>query len=611
MLNIKTIVTCILFTSSMITSSTVVAELGKPSVVRVPPAQVTDRNYVNLVTGAVSPHLNTLSIGHSNLRLTHQIGTHGNYFYGYTESFHGSIITKNLKRALTGPGDWEVKGVSTGTFTEYFEYKNGKYTSIKNGLHRLVEDPNQYIYTNPGGTQYIFTKDGGNAWLTEIVRPDGFTIYISRGATSSGNSYKSITTNNGLQMKYLFNPVNSWLRSHPTGIVAVNNVYESCPSQSLQCELTDNWPTVTFEWSGNIGNIVKFNVEWYFKVTSPEGRSVTYYHEPYDETEGGIEQDRITYVPRISKIEDSMSYEGTRVIEYEYKNVITWASGTQSAWPQVAEVAVVKSANVNGAEWTYTVHNNGCLDNGGCSQIPKSSSGYKAISMVGVDALRFVPTRVQAYDGTVTSLDSSYQNNVTRRTFPNGNYIVYEYDSLDRLTNVKHYPKKSGQDILNTVIEYSSECTNPKTCNKPVRVTDPRGNTTDYEYHQQSGHLQRVVKPMDENGNRPETRYFYEEKYARFYDGNGNLVTADRPIWMLVRSTTCSEGKLTANGCSNPSAEVVVKYDYGSSSDANNLFLRGQTVIADGEERRTCYEYDKLGNRVGETMPRANLPACP
>ena len=56
---------------------------------------------------------------------------------------------------------------------------------------------------------------------------------------------------------------------------------------------------------------------------------------------------------------------------------------------------------------------------------------------------------------------------------------------------------------------------------------------------------------------------------------------------------------------------MTTTYDYGPTSGANNLFLRGMSVTADGVTHRTCYAYDIYGNRVGETFPRAGLSSCP
>jgi len=50
-----------------------------------------------------------------------------------------------------------------------------------------------------------------------------------------------------------------------------------------------------------------------------------------------------------------------------------------------------------------------------------------------------------------------------------------------------------------------------------------------------------------------------------------------------------------------------------SEEDLDNLHLTEQTVYSqqDNETLRTCYSYDKYGNRIGETEPNASLAQCP
>jgi hypothetical protein len=38
--------------------------------------------------------------------------------------------------------------------------------------------------------------------------------------------------------------------------------------------------------------------------------------------------------------------------------------------------------------------------------------------------------------------------------------------------------------------------------------------------------------------------------------------------------------------------------------------LRGVAVTADGQTLRTCYGYDRDGNKISETKPRAGLAVC-
>jgi hypothetical protein len=63
--------------------------------------------------------------------------------------------------------------------------------------------------------------------------------------------------------------------------------------------------------------------------------------------------------------------------------------------------------------------------------------------------------------------------------------------------------------------------------------------------------------------------------------------------------------------CAIPGDETLTTYDYGPDSGPNNLWLRGVVVTAGGVSPRTCYAYDKWGNRISATSPRAGLTSCP
>jgi hypothetical protein len=39
--------------------------------------------------------------------------------------------------------------------------------------------------------------------------------------------------------------------------------------------------------------------------------------------------------------------------------------------------------------------------------------------------------------------------------------------------------------------------------------------------------------------------------------------------------------------------------------------MRGVVVTADGQSLRTCYGYNKFGDKISETSPRAGLGGCP
>ena len=76
--------------------------------------------------------------------------------------------------------------------------------------------------------------------------------------------------------------------------------------------------------------------------------------------------------------------------------------------------------------------------------------------------------------------------------------------------------------------------------------------------------------------------------------------------WLLNNEKTCRKSATSGNSCSGGD-EIVTQYQY----DPKNLFRIGMAVTADGRTLRTCYQYDKYGNQIGVTEPRADLSTCP
>lgn len=113
---------------------------------------------------------------------------------------------------------------------------------------------------------------------------------------------------------------------------------------------------------------------------------------------------------------------------------------------------------------------------------------------------------------------------------------------------------------------------------------------------------------------RPETRNAYQEHRAWISNGGGGFQQAPGSIHLLTQSRQCRTSAMNTDGsCALGGDEVVTTYDYGpqDGSAANNLLLRGTAVTAGGQTLRTCYRYDRLGRKISETAPEANLGVCP
>jgi YD repeat-containing protein len=195
-------------------------------------------------------------------------------------------------------------------------------------------------------------------------------------------------------------------------------------------------------------------------------------------------------------------------------------------------------------------------------------------------------------------------------TDPEGIKTAVEWDGYGNVKKATQYPKP-GSGLTPIVTEAAYATTNLKTQSKPLWMKDGKGNQTDYTYDSNHGGVLTETGPAV-NGIRPQKRYGYAQRYAWISNGAGGYVQAATPVWLRSSESFCKTSAWTGSACTaGASDEVVTSYDYGPNSGPNNLWLRGQSVTADGVTRRTCFAYDGLGRKISETTPNANLASCP
>jgi hypothetical protein len=97
-------------------------------------------------------------------------------------------------------------------------------------------------------------------------------------------------------------------------------------------------------------------------------------------------------------------------------------------------------------------------------------------------------------------------------------------------------------------------------------------------------------------------RYEYALRRAWVSNGSGHSPEAVS-IYLPSRKAFCATGAASGWGCAIAGDEVVTTFHYGPDSGPNNLQLRSETVTAGGVSRRTCYGYDRMGNKISTTRP--------
>lgn len=257
----------------------------------------------------------------------------------------------------------------------------------------------------------------------------------------------------------------------------------------------------------------------------------------------------MTKVERPSGVSVSMTYDGSHRVRTFTNNVGTWSY----AYPSSTQSIVT---NPDGS--TKTVN-----------YIKKR--GYA--TMVRDELQR---TTFYSYDdnGRVTSI-----------SYPEGNNRTFSYDARGNLIQAVANPKLgSGELPLVTAAQYEASCASRITCNKPLKVIDPRGNATDFTYHPEFGLPTVITQPAPTpSGVRPQTRNTYVGQRNFLGTDPGAATQATQLTPVLKESSFCQ----TQASCVGTADEVKTVYDYATApvpgSAANNVIPIGvRTQHGDG-----------------------------
>jgi YD repeat-containing protein len=545
---------------------------------------------------------------------------------------------------LIGPGctkDGAGNVLSYNTFTSFDGDPRHilEYTPDKKGLVWTRPDGTRVVYAGAiGGYPGCATPDASSLYggfsIAQVEYPNGFTVTGGYAGTNG-----QVNTNTGYQLAYIYakkpevDPYYgasqasqpwalkasdlNWSVSVPAYVVAINNTIDYCGSKPAgaytsvadACPgLTEEWPFAKYDWPVGMPRVLYLTDRTAtFTVTDAMGGVTKYVHKPFLATLG--ENPTPLYEPRIYQIQGAKSEVPDFTYDYQTKSVAVLP--TMYPLYIAGPAALLTKSTQNTADITgYTI--GAPYGQGGMSV---NASGGVADSASVMVNHTYGPFQIELWDKTI-NLEMHQPNKLIsmyRKT--DGVTLNYGYDTRYNLTEIKE------GELVTTTALYPASCevATRKTCNKPTWTKDANGNQTDYEYDATSGQVKRMRMPADPQGVRPEIRYEYQPKYAYYKRSAGGAVEkADAPLYLLTREIKCASGAMSAAGTCSSSLGVndlvETLYDYGPSSGANNLLLRGVSVTAASgnirQTRRTCYSYDVYGNKIGETKPQAGLASC-
>ncbi|MFL6600226.1 MAG: hypothetical protein ACJ8R9_02765 [Steroidobacteraceae bacterium] len=608
----------------VINSAVVYPSAAQQAALEQPEITLTDENSVDVLSLNLYLQLTDLSIGAKENPLTHTIYSlpRGDWIGGTSTGTaypEGYIMDQYVPSNLScGTGNCQITacsqnevhievylGASSETFRACImrpDAPTGSTLSYSSGTS------GSWQYTKKDGTTIIYCCGPSAGAAQQILYPDGRVLTYWRCADGPGVSKVcSVTRSDGLQLKYNYavTPLGLWW---VTSTTAINNAYEYCsPTKSAPCSLNMTWPTANYATVTSAGLVV-------FTVTDPAGR-VTRYTEATGGPAGRLRTigiklpssasaDNITYTYCDNNC-PQYAFEGSGVPYQDYvlrvvRDGQTWSYNGNPGSPTASQcgTATYGFTNPVGSGKQATLTN--CLPNttGGAFAGMLSPGQTPLIQLTDEQGVQYI----------------AQNSRLTRSQIkPEGNQITYAWDERGNLTQETLVPKPNSPLAQVTLAANYDVACYPVKCDKPNWVKDGLTNQTDYTYDSTHGGVLTVTSPADSNGIRPQRRYTYTQRNALVLNASGAYVPSAAPIWVRATESYCrtSAAATSGTGCTLSGDEVVKTYEYGPNSGPNNLFLRGVAVTADGVTHRTCYGYDRFGNRISETQPAAALASCP
>jgi len=564
--------------------------MATPALSQVPPPPIrqnVDANGVDKANGSFNNSMTDVSIGPA--------GLHG---LAYTRSAIGSGWLDSVSVGMSGSFYNPV--VSIGYSSESFTYSSGSWTSDQGtGSTLTINSSGEYTYTSSDGTVALFepANPGGYfrnmsaniGWADHITYPDGTVVrfhyssktycfdpgdYVGSCDEAQATRLQSVTNNFGYQLKFTYASNTlvtdgdraAWLQL--TRVTAINNAVEYCDPAADTCSVSSSWRHADYGYNfyGQLAT-----------VTDPRGKVWT-----YDYSAGPLTS---IQNPGVSNADVTVGYNGSYQVSSITRHGSTWSynwSDNTSTYVRTMTMTDPLSHN----SYAY--------------------SDYR-YQLVGAETNQNGWTTSFVYDGVGHPIQVN---------FPEGNFNTYTYDGRGNVTDSYAYPVGGGT-ALHSSAWFSSGCSGTATvdgystsmtlqnCNKPLRTTDARGNSTYYGWNA-NGPIGWVKGPAV-GGVSPETHFYYVNLGGWYYGaagGSGNGLSADL-VNTLNYTLSCRTGNW---GCAS-SNQVETSYGYYGGPSPTNMDLAYVTKGAgDGSLTATSYyAYDSYGNLTQTTDPNGNV----
>lgn len=561
------------------------------------PEILTDQNGVEITSGLLQLKQPVLSFGEG---IEPRVDFEGKYPWapGYfvgdiktlissgtnpvNRGFMGNCCGQEVENAMTPSGiaswyNYTLDEVSTGTGI-YFKKPAGGVFNVPyyNGPYTNPSRINLGIVNGRGDTLTVDPSSGGNA-TSYWTKANGEKWTIRTQYNTWGSRLRSISTNRGFFIQYEYereaaatssSHLLSWRTVKKISAASLAHAYCDTTSTALCANATNEGNYATIDYTDGAKITHASGAETKYKITGAGNLEVTSPNTNMLLTASKVLADNCNSenVTQVVSAGSTWSYQYT--CTPEDRGISWWLVRTDPSGGQM---------QASGTSW-------------------ESAPSLYQDEVAGLHGFGISPalgySGYSAPEGNTVELVRDARMNV----------VEVARTSKDNLTIQSAY-KAGGFPTL---------CGNFRTCNQPSWTRDGNGNQTDYTYDATHGGVLTETGPADSNGVRPQKRYEYAQRYAWLKNSSGTYSQAASPIWVKTKEEYCISSAASSGNCAaGASDEVVTEYDYGPNSGPNNLLIRGVAVTAGGQTLRTCYGYDRMGRKVSETKPAANLTSCP
>ncbi len=505
---------------------------------------------------------------------------HARYFSGNAYEHHwrdthaGTVeLQRDAGGAVTGAT------VSYGGSSTIFDYNGSVYTPKTDNGASLSRSGSTYTFTSRFGDVIRFsdTYSENHFWrvdgavIIDVTRPSGETItYHHRSATADGFTrwrIQSITNSYGYQVHFQYannSPATvgqlngDWMQR--TKAIGINRAYAYCAPTATSCSGGSySWPYVTYNEPNGATE----------RVTNGLGQKTDYAYGLGPTGDGLYEIRRhsgevavrlaYAYSPP-SSITGHVRHLTKGGLTHDYGNPIV--AGAPSDYYR--NLSTRPAGGVSGISTTGRVRYYYSLDPRGFDKVQKfdNLAGFSGSS------------RWIEYTRNAQSQVTAIEDHTGRET-------LYFYDARGNLTETRRLAP--GISAIITKTSYPASCTtgNIAYCNRPTWTEDARGFRTDYTYASHGGVL-TMTSPAPAgaapygSGNRPQVRYTYETRTARYLSGSSTYTNGPATT-VLKQTSACNTGN---NSCTGQARETRMTTTFQSTSSPNNILATGITTAA-------------------------------